>query len=225
MLTSILQVHIVTGGYTGIGFELAQILYAKNSTVYIAGRSSSKGTAAISALKAACPHSQGRLEFLSLDLADLPTISKSAAEFMSKETRLDVLTNNAGVMVPPAGSTTAQGFELQMGTNCLGPFLFTLCLLPVLKKTARTAAPGSVRVTWAGSLGVEVFAPKGGVEFDEKSGAPKVLGSRLDYGQSKVGNVLIASEFAKRFSGDGIITVVSTSSPTEALQSVLGSIS
>lgn len=50
MLTSIVQVHIVTGGYTGIGFELAQILYAKNSTVYIAGRSSSKGTAAISAL-------------------------------------------------------------------------------------------------------------------------------------------------------------------------------
>lgn len=222
MLTSILQVHIVTGGYTGIGFELAQILYAKNSTVYIAGRSSSKGTAAISALKAACPHSQGRLEFLSLDLADLPTISKSAAEFTSKETRLDVLTNNAGVMVPPAGSTTAQGFELQMGTNCLGPFLFTLCLLPVLKKTARTAAPGSVRVTWAGSLGVEVFAPKGGVEFDEKSGAPKVLGSRLDYGQSKVGNVLIASEFAKRFGGDGIITVVCTSPPTEHFNLCLG---
>ena len=54
-LTLILQVHIITGGYTGIGFELAQILYAKNSTVYIAGRSSSKGTAAISTLKAACP--------------------------------------------------------------------------------------------------------------------------------------------------------------------------
>jgi retinol dehydrogenase 12 len=112
MLTSILQVHIVTGGYTGIGFELAQILYSKNSTVYIAGRSSSKGTAAIPALKVACPHSQGRLEFPPLDLANPPTISKSAAEFTSKETRLDVLTNNTGVMVPPAGSTTAQGFEL-----------------------------------------------------------------------------------------------------------------
>ena len=79
-------------------------------------------------------------------------------------------------------------------------------------------------MTWAGSLGVEVYAPKGGVEFDEKSGAPKVLGSRLDYGQSKVGNVLIASEFAKRFGGDGIITVMCTFSPTEALQSVVGSI-
>jgi retinol dehydrogenase 12 len=110
-----------------------------------------------------------------------------------------------------------------MGTNCLGPLLFTLCLLPVLKKTARTAAPGSVRVTWAGSLGVEMYAPKGGVEFNE-SGAPKVLGSRLDYGQSKVGNMLIVSEFAKRFSEDGIITVVCASSPTEALQSVVGSI-
>lgn len=57
---------------------------------------------------------------------NLPTISKSAAEFTSKETRPDVLTNNAGVMVPPADSTTAQGFESQMGTNCLSPFLFTL---------------------------------------------------------------------------------------------------
>lgn len=80
-------------------------------------------------------------------------------------------------------------------------------------------------MTWAGSLGDEVYVPKGGVEFDEKSGAPKVLGSRLDYGQSKVGNVLIASEFVKRFGRDGIITVVCISSPTEALQSVLGSIS
>lgn len=126
---------------------------------------------------------------------------------MAKETRLDVLTNNAGLMTPPEGSTTAQGFELQMGTNALGPFLFTMCLLPALRKTAQTAAPGSVRVTWAGSLGVEVYAPKGGIEFDENSGVPKVLGSRLDYGQSKVANVLIASEFAKRFGRDGIISV------------------
>ena len=122
MLTSTLQVHIVTGGYTGIGFELAQIPYAKNSTVYIAGRSSSKGTAAISALKAACPHSQGRLEFLFLDLADLPTISKSAAEFTSKETRLDVLTNNAGVMVPPAAARRPRALSCKWGRTALAPF-------------------------------------------------------------------------------------------------------
>ena len=87
-----------------------------------------------------------------------------------------MLTNNAGVMVPPADSTTAQGLESQMGTNCLSPFIFTLCLLPVLKKTARTAAPGSVRVTWARSLGAEVYVPKSGVEFDEKSGVQRRWG-------------------------------------------------
>lgn len=88
------RVIIVTGGYAGVGFELVKILYARNATIYVAGRSQSKGDAAISKVKAAVPKSTGSLSFLHLDLADLTTIKKSASEFLEKEQRLDVLINN-----------------------------------------------------------------------------------------------------------------------------------
>ena len=94
-----------------------------------------------------------------------------------------------------------------MGTNCLGPYLFTKLLLPVLKSTAASSPPGSVRVTWAGSFATEALAPKGEIQLDAQ-GAPKVLGKGADYGQSKVGNVFLAHELAKRAGKDGIISVV-----------------
>jgi retinol dehydrogenase 12 len=86
--------------------------------------------------------------FLRLDLDDLTTIKKSAEEFLAKETRLDVLWNNAGVMIPPQGSKTKQGYELQLGTNNVAPFLFTKFLTPLLVETAKSATKGSVRVLW-----------------------------------------------------------------------------
>lgn len=167
------RVFIVTGGYAGVGKELAGILYQKNGTVYIAGRSSEKGVAAITAIKEAHPSADGRLEFLHVDLADLSSIKESVSTFTKREQRLDVLTNNAGVMTPPPGSLSEQGHELQMGTNCLGPFLFTSLLTPLLEKTAASSTPGSVRVTWAASLAT-LAAPTGGVEFESSSGNPKV---------------------------------------------------
>lgn len=95
-----------------------------------------------------------------------------------------------------------------MGTNCLGPYLFTKLLLPVLQSTAASSPPGSVRVTWAGSLATEVAAPKHGIEFDAQ-GAAKVFGKQTtNYGQSKVGNIFLAHELVKRAGKDGIISVV-----------------
>ena len=200
------RVFIVTGGYAGCGFELSKILYGKNGTVYVAGRSKDKADKAISEIKTAHPSSDGRLEFLKLDLADLATIKASADEFLKKEQRLDVLTNNAGVMTPPVGSKTEQGYELQMGTNCLGPWLFTHFLTPILQKTAASSPPGSVRVTWAASLAT-MGSPKGGVAWDEKTSAPKVHGVRgSDYAQSKGTNVLLANEYQDKYGKDGIIS-------------------
>lgn len=192
------RVFIVTGGYAGCGKELSKILFQKNGTVYVAGRSQDKGLAAIDEIKKAYPSSAGRLEFLKVDLADLPSIKGSVEDFMSREQRLDVLTNNAGVMTPPKGSVTAQKYELQMGTNCLGPFLFTRLLTPLLEKTASSNPPGSVRVTWAASLATS-FAPQGGVAFDEQTGGPKVFGDRqTDYAQTKACNALLAREYQAR---------------------------
>ncbi|KAK5121599.1 hypothetical protein LTR85_004771 [Meristemomyces frigidus] len=200
------RVFIVTGGYAGVGKELCKMLYQKNGTVYVAGRSPEKADAAIDEIKKAYPSSDGKLEFLKLDLADLPTIKASAEDFQKREQRLDVLTNNAGVMTPPVGSKTAQSYELQMGTNCLGPYLFTQYLTPLLQKTAASSPPGSVRVTWAASLAT-LGSPKGGVAWDEKTGGAKVHNSRgTDYAQSKACNVLLAKEYQRHYGADGIVS-------------------
>lgn len=197
---------IVTGGYAGCGKELSKILYSKNGTVYVAGRSKDKADAAIEDIKKAIPSSDGRLEFLQLDLADLPTINGSVEDFFNREQRLDVLTNNAGIMTPPTGTKSAQGYEVQIGTNCLGAYLFTELLTPLLKKTAASSSKGSVRVTWAASLAT-LGAPKDGVAFDDKTNAPKVHNiPGLDYSQSKAGNVLLAQEYQKRHAADGIVS-------------------
>jgi len=201
------KVHIVTGGYSGCGQELAKILYQKNATVYIAGRSVTKATTATNSIKEQFPNSKGRLEFFLVDLSDLSSIKKAVHVFESKETRLDVLTNNAGVMMPPDGSKDHHGHELQMGTNCLGPFLLSELLLPILRRTASSSPPGSVRVTWAGSIAAVMSSPKNGVEFDSQ-GDPKVhKASRTNYGQSKAGNILLSAEFARRYGKYGIVSV------------------
>lgn len=195
-LTSLPQ-FIVTGGYSGCGKELCKFLYQKNGTVYIAGRRKEQADSAMAEIKQAAPTSDGRLEFLHLDLSDLSSIKASAEAFLQREQRLDVLTNNAGVMTPPKGSVTPQRVELQMGTNCLGPFLFTRLLTPVLQRTAASQPAGAVRVTWAASLAT-MFAPRGGVSLDAHGG-PKLFGDRVtDYAQSKAGNALLAREYQAR---------------------------
>ena len=201
------KVFIVTGGASGLGFELVNILYARNGKVYRAGRSEDKALAATKAIKSKHPESTGQIIFLHLDLNDLSTIRKSANEFLAKETRLDVLFNNAGVMVPPQGSKTAQGYELQLGTNNLAPFLFTTLLTPLMAKTATTAPKDSVRVVWVSSSAV-ISAPKPAVDFDNMD-YHKEEGIWTKYSRSKAGLVIYAAEFARRTSGQGIINIVS----------------
>ncbi|KAJ3959934.1 hypothetical protein N0V92_003430 [Colletotrichum tropicale] len=205
------RVFFITGGVSGIGLELCKILYAANATIYIATRSASKIAKAIKELESLYPSSQGRLESLVLDLSDLTTIKPAADSFLAKETRLDVLVHNAGVMMPPKDSRSAQGHELQMGTNALGPFLLTRCLQERLRDTAamQGVAKGSVRVVWIASM-ISLGAPKGGVVWNAANDAPKELGDSMgDYMQSKVGVVFLAKEFANRTENDGIISVVS----------------
>ena len=117
----------------------------------------------IDACKEEYPNSRGRLEFLFLDLADLNTIKASANAFLAKESRLDVLWNNAGVAQTPKGYISAQNIELQHATNILGPFLFTKLLFERLSETSKLldTPEASVRVCWASSLMMEQQAPKG----------------------------------------------------------------
>ncbi len=111
-------------------------------------------------------------------------------------------------MIPPAGTKTKQGYELQLGTNCVAPFLFTKLLTPLLIQTAKTAPKDSVRVVWTASNAAEIFSPKNGVDM-ENLDYKTDQGAWHKYGVSKAGNVMHASEFARRYGGQGIVSVVS----------------
>lgn len=110
-------------------------------------------------------------------------------------------------MIPPQGSKTKQGYELQLGTNCVAPFLFTKLLTPTLIKTAKLKPPGTVRVVWVSSSAAEGFSPKGGVDMTNLD-YKKDQAAWHKYGVSKAGNLYHAKEYARRFGGEGVISTV-----------------
>ncbi|RYP46800.1 hypothetical protein DL768_007042 [Monosporascus sp. mg162] len=174
--------------------------------VYVAARSKEKATNAIKEIKERTPQSKGQLVFLQLDLADLSTIKASAEEFLSQETRLHVLFNNAGVMTPPQGSKTAQGHDLQLGVNCVGTFMFTKLLTPALVATAKAEPRGAVRVVWVSSSAAEILSPTGGLELDNLDYHSERY-THTKYGVSKAGSYLYSTEFAKQHRDEGIVSM------------------
>lgn len=118
-------------------------------------RSDEKTRQAMGDIKTAEPQSTGELCFIRLDLSDLTTIKASADAFLARETQLHLLFNNAGVGYPEKGTTTKQGYELQLGVNCVGPYGLTESLAPTLVSTAQASTPGSVRVVWVSSSAAE----------------------------------------------------------------------
>ncbi|UKZ52455.1 hypothetical protein TrVGV298_006232 [Trichoderma virens] len=155
---------IVTGSNTGLGKIMAQILYSKNAKVYMMARSEEKTKTAIDSIKSTVGKSDGELIYLKLDLSDIPSAKASAEEFLHREKNLHLLFNNAGVGYPEPGSKTKQGYELQLGVNCLGTFAFTKTLTPALVAAAKTAPANSVRVIWVSSSAAEAIAPNNYVE-------------------------------------------------------------
>ncbi|KAF7346451.1 NAD P-binding protein [Mycena sanguinolenta] len=195
------QVIIVTGGNSGVGKETVKALLQHNAKVYIAARSEQKVKDAIQDLSS---QTGKQAELLLVDLADLHSIKRAAEAFTQKETQLHVLFNNGGVMVPPINQLTAQGFDLQFGTNVLGHFYLTKLLLPTL---LATAAPGKpARVINTSSLS---HAGVSGVDFNTLKDCPArtEAGSGYLYGQSKLGNVLFSNELSRRYADQGIVSV------------------
>lgn len=149
--------------------------------------------------------------FLHLDLADLRSVKASAERFLAAETRLHVLFNNAGYMGPEGKiERTAHGHEKHLGINCLGTFLFTKLLMPVLLATAADAAaapPGTVRVVFLSSFAAELFAEKhtgfnlGNLDYH------KDKPSKYRYGISKLGDWAYAIELSKRYKAQGVLGV------------------
>jgi len=143
----------------------------------------------------------GTAIFLLLDLDDLKSIKQAVEEFKSKETRLDILMNNAGVMMPPEGTKHSSGIEPQFATNVLGPFVLTRLLLPTLIHTAKSSEGGTARIINLASI-AQFRAPSGGINFDNLS-----AGSSFQrYAQSKFAALVFTQELARRYTDSGIIS-------------------
>ncbi|KAF7550376.1 hypothetical protein G7046_g8034 [Stylonectria norvegica] len=200
------KVYIVSGSNTGVGKELARMLYSRNAKVYIAARSEERCIKAMEDIAVAAPNSKGSTEFLKLDLADLTTIKATVDEVLSKEKKLHVLFNNAGLMSDNPGKTK-QDYETHIGINCLGTFLFTKLLTPILAETAKTEPAGTVRVVWVSSSGTELAGEKHvGIHLnnlDYHDPKPPMY----KYAISKTGNYLHGVEYAKRHRSAGIVSV------------------
>ncbi|KAE8370902.1 short-chain dehydrogenase [Aspergillus caelatus] len=199
------RVVIITGSTAGIGLALTRIYYDAGARVYMAARNETKAHAAIQAITTtSTSQAPGTIKFLAIDLSDLCTIKPFVTTFLSQESRLDVLHNNAGVACVPLSQRTAQGLEPHMGTNCVGPYLLTALLSDLLIRTAAAAdtVPSSVRVVWSSSLLVDTSAPSEGVppkELDYPSEDPI-----RNYTISKTGNWFLADRFAKRFNAASV---------------------
>jgi NAD(P)-dependent dehydrogenase (short-subunit alcohol dehydrogenase family) len=177
-------------GTGGLGFETALELASRGAEVVLAGRKAEKG--AMSVLKILAEAPEAKIRFENLDLASLASVKAFATRIRATHSKLDILVNNAGVMTPPARRTTADGFELQFGTNHLGHFALTACLLPLLR------AAGAPRVTTVSS-GMHRI---GRINFDDLQFA-KTYRPTAAYGQSKLANLMFALELQRRSDANG----------------------
>jgi NAD(P)-dependent dehydrogenase (short-subunit alcohol dehydrogenase family) len=193
------KIAIVTGANSGIGYETARALAYKGASVVLACRNLDKGEAATRQIVQAHPGAQA--ELLPLDLSDLASIRRFASEFADHYDRLDLLINNAGIMAIPFGKT-ADGFELQFGTNHLGHFALTGLLLQLILHTPRA------RIITVSS-GAHRF---GEIDFDNLNGEKGYDRGRA-YAQSKLANLLFTYELQRRFDGAGVAALAAAAHP------------
>jgi NAD(P)-dependent dehydrogenase (short-subunit alcohol dehydrogenase family) len=187
------RVAIVTGTNSGLGFVTARELARAGATVVMTSRDPVRGADAEQRLREAVPDADVRLE--ALDLASLASIRDFCARMIAAYDGIDVLVNNAGVMAIPR-ATTADGFEMQLGTNHFGHFALTGQLLPGLLKR-----PGS-RVVTISSAAHKV----GSINFDDLLGEKSYWSWRA-YAQSKLANLLFAYELQRRLAASRAATI------------------
>ncbi len=183
---------IVTGSSSGIGYEAARVLANKGAKVIIAVRNLEKGNKAKE--KILIQNKNAAVEVMIVDLSDLSSVKLFAEKFKNNFDKLDVLINNAGVMIPPY-SKTKDGFELQFGTNHLGHFSLTLQLLDLIEKT-----PNSRIVNVASSA-----HKYGNIDFEDLTWEKRKYSAWRAYGDSKIANLYFTKELAKKLAGKDIL--------------------
>src|ERR1700730_12611512 len=183
------RLAVVTGATGGLGYETALALAKAGAEVVLASRDDRKGASAIEKITRETPNA--KVSYEHLDLASLASVADFAQRMQGRPS-LDLLINNAGVMALPRRQTTADGFEMQFGTNHLGHFALTARLMPLLR---RASGP---RVVSVSSLAHRT----GFIDFDDLQGAG-VYSPWKAYGQSKLATLMFALELQRRSDAAG----------------------
>lgn len=190
------RVALVTGANSGIGLETARVLARRGARVLMACRNPEKAADAQQEIGGS------KVQLLELDLADLASVRSAAARFLTEHGRLDLLINNAGIMAVPEGRT-ADGFELQLGTNHLGHFALTGLLVERL-----LATPGSRVVNV--SSGAHRW---GDLDFDDLQWERRTYKRFGAYGSSKLANLLFTLELQRRLDVRGAKSLAVSAHP------------
>ncbi|HEU0191456.1 MAG TPA: SDR family NAD(P)-dependent oxidoreductase [Mycobacterium sp.] len=194
------RVVVVTGANTGLGYHTAEVLAARGAHVVLAVRNTGKGHDAVARIRSASPRADVAVQ--QLDLSSLDSVHTAADALRSAYPRIDLLINNAGVMWTPK-QTTADGFELQFGTNHLGHFALTGLLLEHL-----LGVDGS-RVVTVSSIGHRLG---GAIHFDDLQWEHEYSRHRA-YAQSKLANLLFTYELQRRLAAGGRPTIAVAAHP------------
>jgi len=182
---------LVTGASAGLGEETARSLASAGAHVIVACRDADKGQTAMERIRTSVPDAS--LELGPLDLASLASVRSFASYIGERDRRIDLLINNAGVMACPLGRT-AEGFELQLGTNHLGHFLLTNLLTGTV---TAGSAPRIVNLTSRGHV-------RSGIHWDDPHYLTRPYDKWEAYGQSKTANILFTVELERRLAPLGV---------------------
>ncbi len=194
------RVIVITGASSGIGKKATKVLAGKNATVVLAVRDIQKAKSVVEEVKKSCP--QADLDIIKLELGDLQSVHGFVEDFKLSYQQLDVLINNAGVMMCPY-STTKDGFEIQMGINHLGHFALTGLLMPFLKDTK-----GS-RIVVTSSIAHK----QGNLNFDDLQWTNRKYNTIKAYNDSKLANLYFAYELVRKLKNDHDAPMVTAAHP------------
>ena len=192
------QRAVITGVTGGLGLHTAIGLARKGAALVVTARDTAKADVALARIAKDAPGAS--VDVVSLDLADLADARRAAADVVRDYDRVDILINNAGIMIPPK-TETADGFELQMGTNHLGHFAWTAGLWPLIDASgSRVVAVSSMAHTMVGSIDLDSLTPQGSSRRYKRW---------QSYGESKLANLMFALELDRRAkaAGSSVVSV------------------
>jgi len=189
---------LITGANTGIGKACAEDFCRRGARVIILCRSEARAMEAINSIKKSVGPEKANIEFEQLDLSSLQNINQCVDRLNLKLSKVDILLNNAGVMACPE-MRTAEGFEMQIGTNHFGHFYLTNLLLPLLRKAGKDSVARVVNVSSLAHTG-------GNIQWDDINFNKTKYSPGKAYNQSKLANVLFSNELADRERDNGIHT-------------------